>query len=250
MQITAKEQTGLEHRFHIVVPAADVASQVEVELQSIGKKAKMQGFRPGKVPMTVLKQRYGKEVMADVLDSLVNRGTRETLEQNKLRPSQQPDIKIVSFDEGQDLAFDLTVEVMPDVPDVAFENITVDEHIYELPVGEVEEGLSRLAKTRAHTHPKDGAAEKGDSVKINFVGKKDGVPFEGGTGNDFMLELGLRPIHSGIRGAAGGRQSGRQPYGFGQFPGGVSQQGTGRPARDVRCDGAGSPSPARAGYRR
>ena len=190
MQITAKEHKGLEHSFHIVVPAAEVDAQVEVELQSVGKNAKIQGFRPGKVPMPVLKQRYGKDVMADVLEAMVNKGAREVIEQNKLRPAMQPEIKITSFEEGHDLEFDITIEVMPTMPELKYEGITVDEHVYDIPEQEMNDSLARLSKSRAHTHPKEGAAEKSDVVKIDFVGKTDGVPFDGGTGNGFMLELG------------------------------------------------------------
>ncbi len=190
MQITAKQQNELEHSFNIVVPAADVEAQVEVELQSLGQKVKMQGFRPGKVPLKVLKTRYGKEVMGDVLEAMVNKGTREAIEQNKLRPALRPDIKIVSFEEGQDLSFDLTIEVMPEVPEIKFDAITIDEYVYELPADEVEESLKRLTKSRAHTHKVEGEAALGHVVKIDFLGKTDGVPFEGGAGKGFMLELG------------------------------------------------------------
>jgi trigger factor len=190
MQITSKEQSGLTHSFHVVVPAADVEAQMEVELQSLSQKVKMPGFRPGKVPMPVLKKKYGKEVMGDVLESTVNKATQKVLAEKDLRPALQPDVKIVSFEEGGDLSFDITLEVMPVVPAVDFEKVTVDEYTYELPESEVEQALNRLAKSRQHPHTKDGAAEQGDVVKIDFVGKKDGVAFQGGTGNGFQLELG------------------------------------------------------------
>lgn len=218
MQITAKQANGLEHSFTITVPAKDVEAQVETELQTIGKSVKMQGFRPGKVPMNVLKTRYGKEVMGEVLDSLVNKGAREVIEKNKFRPSMQPDIKIVSFEEGQDLVFDMTVEVMPEVPEVKFEDISVDEYTYELPQDEVEASLNRLLKSRAHTHKADGAAEKGHVVKIDFVGKMDGTPFDGGTGNGFMLELGSGQFIPGFEDQLVGAKPGDQRTVSVKFP--------------------------------
>jgi trigger factor len=190
MQITAKEQSGLSHSFHVVVPATDIEAQVDVELQSISKRVKMQGFRPGKVPLKVLKARYGKEVMGDVLDASINKATRDLIEQKKLRPAIQPDIKIVSFEDGQDLAFDITIDVLPEMPKIDFDTITVDEYQYDIPETEVEAGLSSLAKSRQHTHKVERAAEQGDVVKIDFVGKLDGTPFDGGTAQGFMLELG------------------------------------------------------------
>lgn len=190
MQITAKEQSGLSHSFSVVVPAADLEKQMDAELQTVGKKVKMPGFRPGKVPLAVLKSKYSKEVMGDVLQNTVEKAAREVIEGKKLRPALQPDIKITSFEEGKDLAFDITVEVLPEVPAIDFSKITVDELTYELPEAEVQEGLNRLAKTRQHTHTHDGAAALGHVVKIDFLGKKDGVPFKGGEGKGFQLELG------------------------------------------------------------
>ncbi len=190
MQIAAKEKNGLNHSFTVTVTADEIETQREVELQAIGKKAKVQGFRPGKVPMAELKRRYGKNVMGDVVESAVNNAARKVVEENKLRPALQPDVKIISFDEGKDLVFDIIVETLPDVPAVDFAKVTVDEYTYELPEGEVEEGLARLAKSRQHTHTHDGAAELGHVVKIDFLGKKDGVPFKGGEGKGFQLELG------------------------------------------------------------
>ena len=198
MQITAREQTGLSHSFHIVVPAADIEAQVEMELQSLGKKVKMQGFRPGKVPMNVLRQRYGKEVMGDVLDASINNAVRELVTSKKLRPATQPDIKITSFEDGGELAFDITIETMPELPAIDYGTVAVDEYIYEVPEAELSEGLSRLAKTRQHTHKMDGAAAMGHVVKIDFVGKVDGVPFDGGTAQGFMLELGSNQFIKGF----------------------------------------------------
>lgn len=190
MQITTQEKSGLSHNFQVVVSAAEVDQQLETELQAVSKKVKMPGFRPGKVPLAVLKQKYSKDVMGDVLEALVNKAARQITEEHKLRPALQPEIKITSFEEGADLAFDITIEVMPEVPAIDFSKITVDEYTYELPETEVNEGLARLAKTRQHTHTHDGAAELGHVVKIDFLGKRDGVPFAGGAGKGFQLELG------------------------------------------------------------
>ena len=208
MQITEKEKSGLSHSFHIVVPAADIAAQVDVELQSLGSRVKMQGFRPGKVPLKVLRQHYGKEVMGDVLDASINKATRELIEQKKLRPALQPDIKIVSFDEGQDLAFDISIDVMPELPTIDFDKITVDQYVYDIPQNEIEEGLKNLAKSRQHTHPVERAAEQGDVVKIDFVGKLDGTPFDGGTAKGFMLELGSGQFIPGFEEQLVGAKSG------------------------------------------
>lgn len=190
MQITVKEQKGLSHSFSVVVPATDIEAQREQELLALGQKVKIQGFRPGKVPLPVLKQRYGKEVLGEVLDASINNATRKLIDEKKLRPALQPDIKITSFEDGSDLAFDVTVEVFPEMPAMDFSKITVDAYQYEIPEAELNESLARLAKSRAQTQKVDRAAKLGDVVKIDFIGKRDGVPFDGGTGNGFQLELG------------------------------------------------------------
>jgi trigger factor len=190
MQITAKESSGLTHSFAVVVPAADIEAQMETELQSIQGKVKIPGFRPGKVPMNVMKQKYGRDVMGDVLQNSINNATRKLIEDKKLRPAMQPDIKITSFEEGKDLAFDIEMEVMPELPTTDYSKLSVDELTFDVPDSEIEESLQRLAKSRQHPHKKEGNAENGDVVKIDFLGKRDGVPFAGGEGKGFQLELG------------------------------------------------------------
>ncbi|PZP85194.1 MAG: trigger factor, partial [Azospirillum brasilense] len=197
-QITAKEKTGLTHNFHVIVPAKDVEAEMEVELQSLSAKVKMPGFRPGKVPMDMMKKKYGRDVLGDVLQSSINKATKEVIDQNKLRPAMQPDIKIVSFEEGQDLSFDISVDVLPELPAVDYSKLTVDEYTFEVPESETNESLERLAKSRRHPHKKDGAADNGDVVKIDFLGKRDGVPFAGGEGKGFQLELGSNQFIPGF----------------------------------------------------
>lgn len=190
MQITPMEQSGLLYRFSVIVPAGDIASQMEAELQNVGKRVKIPGFRAGKVPMSVLKKRYGQEVMGDVLQSAVNKAVRDLVAAKNLRPALQPDVKITAFEEGSDLALEVSFEVMPAVPAVDYSAVTVEELTFDLPESEVQAALARLAKSRRHPHTKDGAAEMGDVIKIDFVGKRDGVPFNGGTAKGFSLELG------------------------------------------------------------
>jgi len=190
MQIIPTEAAGLTHRFQVIVPASDMQSQMENELQSIGKRVKMPGFRQGKVPMPVLKKRYAQEVLGEVIQSTANKAAREVVEQKNLRAALQPDVKITNYVEDGDLTLEVTVEAMPDVPEVAFDKITVDELTFEVPDSEIDEALARLAKSRQHPHTKEGAAVLGDVVKIDFKGLLDGVAFDGGTAKNFQLELG------------------------------------------------------------
>ena len=218
MQITPTEQSGLTHRFSVIVPASDVEAQLEADLQSIGKKVKMPGFRAGKIPMTVLKKRYGQEVMGDVLQSTVNKATREVVESKKLRPALQPDVKITQFEEGGDLSLEISFEVMPHVPEVDYASVAVDELTFDVPEAEMTAALERLAKSRQHPHTKDGAAALGDVVKIDFLGKKDGVPFSGGEAKGFSLELGSGQFIPGFEDQLVGAKSGEERLVTVKFP--------------------------------
>lgn len=192
MQFTSVSKDGLNHKYSIVVTAGEIEQQVEQELASIGHKVKLPGFRPGKVPMNVLKQRYGKDVMGDVVNNAVNKATRDLFEQEKLRPAMQPDVKITSFEEDGDLVLDVEFEVLPEVGKIEFKDISIESLVADVDENEVKEGLERLAKASKHSHPAPAGTEAklGDVVKIDFVGKRDGVAFSGGTAKGFQLELG------------------------------------------------------------
>ena len=210
MQITEKEHQGLTYSFSVTVPAADIEKESEVELKRISGKVKIPGFRPGKVPMNVMKQKYGKDVLGDVLQNSINEATGKLIDEKKLRPALQPDVKITSFEPGSDLSFDVTFEVFPEVPALKYEDITVDQLTVDVPEEEVNTSLERLAKTRQHPHHKDGAAVLGDVVKIDFLGKRDGVPFDGGKGEGFQLELGSGQFIPGFEEQLVGAKAGDQ----------------------------------------
>jgi trigger factor len=210
MKTTALSKEGLTQKFAVVIPAADIERQMEEELASLGHKVKLPGFRPGKVPMNVLKQRYAKDVMGEVVNNTVNKVTRELIEKEKLRPALQPDVKITEFPEGGDMALEIEVEVLPDVQEPDFAKITIEELVCDVADSEVEEGLKRLADNSKHTHkaPTDAEAKLGDVVKIDFVGKLGGEPFEGGAGNGFQLELGSNQFIPGFEEQVVGMKSG------------------------------------------
>jgi trigger factor len=190
MQITKEENNGLSHVFSVTLSAQEVDKHVEEELLSMGKKVKIPGFRPGKVPMKVLRQRYSKDVMGEVLERAINDATREVITGKKLRPALQPDIKVVKYEEGKDLEFDINLDVMPEIPEIKYDKVSINKYVFDLPEGEVEESLKRLAQSQKHMHDKDGKAENGDVVTIDFLGKIDGTAFAGGAGNGHQLELG------------------------------------------------------------
>ncbi|HYM03068.1 MAG TPA: trigger factor family protein, partial [Stellaceae bacterium] len=126
MQISENTTEGLKHEFKVTVGADDISKRVEDRLQEIGRSVRLPGFRPGKVPLAVLRKRYGPSVMGEVLERTVNDTSSEALREAKLRPALQPKIEIVSFNEGKDLEYKLAVEVLPDVEPMNFGELSLE----------------------------------------------------------------------------------------------------------------------------
>ncbi|MFW0776589.1 MAG: trigger factor [Rickettsiales bacterium] len=192
MQVTELEANGLKKKFKVVVDAEQINSQTELELKAAGERVKIPGFRPGYIPMKVLKQRYGKSVQADVLKQVINRSTADAITEQKLRPALTPQIQIESYDDGGDLTFTMELETFPEVPEIEFDKLTIERNTFEIEQKEIDEAVQRLAERSPTFEEKDAGAkaELGDAVKIDFKGMLDGEAFEGGTAKEFQLELG------------------------------------------------------------
>ena len=192
MQITETNASGLKREFKVVIPADTLQGQVETRLKELGERIRMPGFRPGKVPLQLLKQRYEKSVMGEVLEKTVHEGSHQLLNERNLRPASQPKVEIVKFENGQDLEFSVAMEVIPEITPVDFKTIKLERTVVDVPDSEVDESLQRLAKRQRKPEPAadDHAAQSGDVVIIDFVGRVEGKEFEGGKAEDFHLELG------------------------------------------------------------
>lgn len=198
MQIKQLKSEALKREYEITVPANDIDSQIDSRLKEIGKKAKLPGFRPGKVPMKVLKQNYGKNVMGEVLDSVVQQSSREALAKEKLRPALQPKIEIVDFEEGSDLKYTIALEVLPEIPEVDFNAISVEKLKVEIADNDVDEALKRVAEQTKDFQPVNRSAKKGDAVLIDFHGFVNDEAFEGGQAHGHQLELGSNSFIPGF----------------------------------------------------
>ena len=191
MNITELKSEGLKKSFKVIVEKNDFAKEVDAKLAKIAKSAKIQGFRAGKAPLAMIKKKYENEVTAEALDNVIRNGSNKVLEDKKLRPATQPSIKIVSFGDGKDLEFDMDVEVLPEIKLGDFAKISLEKLVADVPAEEGEKAVSYLANARKETTIVDGkAAQKGDTVVIDFVGSVDGVEFDGGKGDNYPLELG------------------------------------------------------------
>lgn len=199
MQVTEVANEGLKRAYTVVVPAGDIAAERQKRLAELGRDLRIPGFRPGKVPAKVVEQRYGQAVMGEVLEQSVNKATDQVVTDRGLRPALQPKIELVNFAPEADLEFKVELEVMPDVPMPDFAGIAVErlkaEPSDEQVTGALETIASRNRKLEDITEEK--AAEKGDILVCDFVGRLDpaegeegpGEAFPGGTASDMPVEV-------------------------------------------------------------
>ena len=211
MQITETNTDGLKHEFKVTVGADDIKQRVETRLHEIGRQVKLPGFRPGKVPLAVLRQRYGSSVMGEVLERAVNDSSGEAMREHKLRPALQPKIEIVSFNEGTDLEYKLAVEVLPEVVPMNFAELKLERLRPEVPDAEVDQALERVAKQQRKDEPVDRPAAAGDIVVMDFVGSVDGQEFPGGSAKGHRLEIGSGQFIPGFEDQLIGAKAGDHP---------------------------------------
>lgn len=192
MQVTETVSEGLKREYRIVVPADEIQAQVSSKLQDIGKQIRLPGFRPGKAPMQVLRQRYGKNVMGEVLESAVNQSSQKVMEDRGLKPAATPNVEIEKFDEGADLEFKVALEVLPEISPMDFSKIELERVTAEAEPESIETALQRIGEQNQKTRTVEESrpAQSGDVVVIDFVGKLDGEPFDGGSAQGYELKLG------------------------------------------------------------
>ncbi len=191
MQVTELSQSGLRREFKVVIPAADIAIRVATRLSEIGREAKLPGFRPGKIPLPVLKRHYGQAVMGEVLEKTVQDCTSQAMTERGLRPALQPKVEVTAFAEGADLEYKLAVETLPEIVPADLRALAIERVKVELADGEIDKALARVARqSEAAERKAERGAALGDLVVIDFDGALDGERFEGGAAQDFKLELG------------------------------------------------------------
>jgi trigger factor len=192
MQVTELSAEGLKRQFKIVVPAGDLSTKVDERLAELSRTAQMPGFRRGKVPVGLLKKQYGQALYGEALEQAVNQGTAKAIEDRGLRPAVQPKVDLKELAEGKDVEFEVALEVLPEIGKLDFSDIELERLKAEVPETEIDETLQRIAKANREQKPVDPPrpAQKGDAIKIDFVGSVDGTEFPGGKAEDYVLELG------------------------------------------------------------
>jgi trigger factor len=196
MQVTETLSEGLKRSYAVTVPAAEIESRAKTKLDEIGKSLRLPGFRPGKVPANLVRQRYGNAVMAEIMQDAVNSAAERVVEDGKLRPAGQPRISLANEPQiggaVQDLEIKVELEVLPEIalPDLTAISLT---RLRAEPSDEtIAKALESIAtqNRELETIEDDRGAATGDVLVVDFTGAIDGVPFEGGTGTDMPVELG------------------------------------------------------------
>lgn len=198
MQVSIETLSGLERKMTIAVPSEKVESQVQNRLQEAAKSIRMKGFRQGKVPMKVVRERYGKGVRQEVIGEVMSRSYYEALGQEKVRPAGQPRIEPTSMEEGQDLEFEAIFEVYPQVKLQDFSTIEIEKKVAEITESDIDKMVETLRQQRQSWAETDRNAQDGDQVVIDFEGRMDGELFDGGSAKGTKLVLGSKRMIDGF----------------------------------------------------
>jgi trigger factor len=192
MQVTETLNEGLKRGYTITVTAAELAAKVDEKLLEAQPEIEMKGFRKGKVPMALLKKQFGPRLLGEAMQDAVDGAMNTHFEQSGDRPALQPEIKMTNDDwkEGDDVVVALQYEALPVIEAPDFSDITLEKMVVKADDAAVQEALENLAKNAQQFDDKDGAAENGDQVTMDFLGKIDGEAFDGGAAEDFPLVIG------------------------------------------------------------
>ena len=193
MQVKELKDEDLSKQYEVTIPSSDIDTKVDNKLREYGSSLHLKGFRPGKAPLKVLRQHYGKRVMGEVLEQAVNESSQKLMNDKGITPAAQPKIEVVNFDEGADLVYSIEVEKVPEFELRDVTDMKVEKPVAQIRDDEVDEALERVAQHNKDLKPieKKRAAAKGDVVKIDFEGElADGTKYPGMESKDFDLELG------------------------------------------------------------
>lgn len=210
MQVSIETTSGLERRLTVGVPATEIDNEVNKRLQQAAKTTRINGFRKGKVPMKVVRQRFGAGVRQEVVGETINRSLQKAFEEQKLRPAGQPQIEPKQLEEGKDLEYTATFEVYPEVDLKEIEGVEITRFKAEVTEQDVDEMIDTLRKSQASWKPAEREALDGDQVNIDFVGKKDGEAFDGGSAEGHKLVLGSNSMIPGFEDGLIGAKSGEE----------------------------------------
>ena len=201
MQTVETQNEGLKRAYRMTSSAKDVESRIDAEVKKIAPQVRMPGFRAGKVPANLVKKMHKDSLLQDALNSSIQEGVQKAISDNKLRPATQPHVHLgEDYAPGKDAVVDFHLEILPAIAAPSIDNITLERLIVDVSDAQVDESILKLAQGQKSFEAADKkyAAKMGDSVVIDFEGKVDGVPFEGGKGEGMAVELGSGQLIPGF----------------------------------------------------
>lgn len=212
MPITETLNEGLKREYQITIPSGDLDARVNDKLTEAQPDIEMKGFRKGKVPMALLKKQFGARLMGEAMQEAVDGAMQGHLDQSGDRPAMQPEVKMVNEDwkEGDDIVVSMSYENLPEIPEVDYKKITLERMIVAPADADIDDALKNLAESAQNFETKKGKAADGDQVVIDFLGKLDGEPFEGGAAEDYPLVLGSNSFIPGFEEQLVGAKAGEE----------------------------------------
>jgi trigger factor len=210
MQVSIEALEGLQRKMTVQIPSEQVSEAVEKKLRDLSKTVKIDGFRPGKVPLKVVQQKFGGHVRQEVIGDVIESSYQEALIQEKVRPAGMPSIDSISSEDQQDMSYTATFEVYPELEELNLKSVEVEKPETEITDADFDAMIEKLREQRKTWKETKGAAKKGYQVMVDFEGRIDGELFEGGAGKDMPVEIGsgqmLPEFEEGLEGIKEGEQ--------------------------------------------
>jgi len=198
MQVSVESIDGLTRKLTVIVPAEEIESEIQKRLQSLTQKAKIQGFRPGKVPLSVVKRNYGTQVQKEVESEILQSTFYKAVTQEKLNPANTPHIEPKDRATGEVFEYIATFEVYPEITLAGFEGVEIDQPVVEMTDKDIDKVIDRLRNQKLEWKTADRPSQHGDKLTIDFKGFIDGEAFQGGEGKAVPIELGSKRMIKGF----------------------------------------------------
>ncbi len=251
MQVTETVSDGLKRELKVTVALPEIQEKVDARLHEMKQRANIKGFRPGKVPVEHLRRLYGRSIMTEVLQQMISETSHKAISEREERPAQQPQINLPEDSQGvesvisgeADLEYTMSFEVIPDMELADLRTLKLEKEVAEVEDEDIDKSVQQLLESSASYEAKDGAAEDGDQLKVDFVGKIDGEPFEGGSAEDIAVVLGKNQFIPGFEEGLIGAKPGEERVVNVAFPEEYGAEHlAGKPAEfDVKVKEVGAP---------
>lgn len=208
MQVSVENVSNLERKVTVGIPADKIESALASRMNEVSRTAKIDGFRPGKIPLKVIKKRFGEALRGEVIEKAIQESIFEALNQENINPAGMPSIESIKGDEGQDVEYVAKLEVYPEIELAEFSNISIEQREAEITDKDFEERLEQLRERAKEWKEVERAAKSGDQVNIDYEGTKDGEAFNGGSAQGSPLELGSGQMVPGFEDGIVGMKAG------------------------------------------